>query len=445
MAKRGRAKVAYDQIQTLRPRRFDSRFEDLTSELHNLASKGSESVWDELKLSHGKPPPELRKRFIALAHSGMRQAQEKIINIVKGEEPWPGGNKKLLHKLADSIAWQMIGSQLCYARRFYKDQNIVDLNHSNFDSVIRAVEHHHQSVPDGFALISDLTSFVQVGDLLLADPDGRFHIAEVKEGDKNHQILDFMKFYVRSGCSRALQFFVKEHGPQSLKQLQRMMRQADRMAHVTEIFNSGTSQDPDTEQKVNIPDETFYIESWDKELNEILNTSDTRGYAFQAIDECLFIASYSNTTKTALGHILFNNWFDRCGGTPDCPRARLIDCMTHPLALPIFNRNIADRHKLDILFGRKNVCIGLNIPSFLKQLNKNGIQVREATNKEASEMDQKGFHPYRNKGKAYFIGNDKFETPLMDGVFLRVMFHSQRPIETVKAILKSTSDFDPPM
>jgi len=143
------------------------------------------------------------------------------------------------------------------------------------------------------------------------------------------------------------------------------------------------------------------------------------------------------------GHFLFNTWFDNFGGTSDCPRARLIDCMSHPLALPIFNYNIADRHKLDILFGRKNVCIGLNIPEFFKRLVKNGIQVRQATNKEASEMDQQGFHPYRNQGKAYFISFDNVETPLMDGIFLRIMFHSQRPIDTVKAILKSTANFEP--
>jgi hypothetical protein len=444
MAKSKKRKGSYDPSQTLRPNRFDCSLENLTAEIHDLASKGSKPVWDEIKLNNGKQTPELRKKFISLAHSGMRQAQSKIIDIITSSDPWPRANILLLHKLADSMAWQMIDNQLCYARRFYKDQKIVDLKHSNFSSIIRAIEHYHEATPDGFALISDLTSFVQVGDLLLAGPEGHFNIAEVKEGDKNHQILDFLKFFMRSECPRALQFFIDEHGPHSLKQLQRMLRQTSRMAHVAEIFNSGVSQDPDTERKISIPEETVYIGSWDEELNNILNISDTRGYALETIDGCLFIASYSNTTTMAGGHFLFNTWFDNSGGTPDCPRARLIDCMSHPLALPIFNHNIADRHKLDILFGRKNVCIGLNIPAFFKQLIKNGVQVRQATNKEASEMDQKGFHPYRNGGKAYFIGVDNVETPLMDGIFLRIMHHGQRPIDTVKAILKSTVNFEPP-
>ncbi|WP_238066831.1 hypothetical protein [Pseudomonas shirazica] len=444
MAKKKKPRVAYDPVQTLRPVMFNTRFEDLTAEIHDLATKGSKPVWDKISPHDTAQDPEIRKKFYSLAHAGMRQAQARIIDIIRSEEPWPDSNIQLLHKLSDSIAWQMIGNQLCYARRFYKDQKLVDLNHSNFGSIIKAIEHHHQSTPDGFALISDLTSFVQVGDLLIADADGRFKIAEVKEGDKNHEIMEFMKFFMKSECPRALHYFIQEHGPQSLKQLQRMLRQATRMAHVTEIFNSGSSQDPDTEHKINIPEETIYIESWDKELNHILNISDTRGYALDTVDECLFIASYSRTSTMAAGHIMFNTWFDNCGGTPDCPRTRLIDCMWHPLALPIFNRDIADRHKLDILFGRKNVCIGLNIPALFKQLAKNGFEVRKATNKEASQMDQKGFPPYRFDGNAYYIGDGEKEVALMDGIFLRVMLHSQRPIETIKAVFNATSSMTQP-
>ncbi|WP_397459009.1 hypothetical protein AB3464_03905 [Pseudomonas asplenii] len=438
MRKRNR-KIKYDPFETLRAARFDPCYEDATLELLNYATKGSLPIWDKLRNIEDGPTPELRKEFLKLSHSGMRKAQDKIIEIITSPEPWQGSNTLLLHGIADSMAWQMIQNQLCYARRFYKEQPIIDTKHSNFESLLGAVNYNNESLPDSFSLISDLTTFIQVGDLLLASPEGGFTIVEVKEGEKNHQILDFMKFFMKSGCPRSLHYFVQEHGEGALKQLQRMIRQATRMGHVSEVLVTGRSEDPDTEYKIRIPEEKVYIGDWDSELNSILHKSDTRGWALDVIDDCLFIASYSRTAMRGGGHILFNGWFDNLEGTPDCPRTTLISCMSHPLALPIFNRNIADRHKLDILFGRKNVCIALNIPKLFKQLIKHGINVREASNKEASKMDQKGLPPYRFKGKAYFVGVPGREMVLMDGVFLRILYHSQRPINTIESILAGTT------
>lgn len=434
---RKKNKPKYDVFDTLRPMAFDSRYEETISELNDLATRGSKPIWGNLTPNNSYPSPELLKQFISLANSGMRKAQEKIVNIVINPEPWPDANSLLLNGIADSMAWQMIDNQLCYARRLYKEQPIIDLKNSNFASVIKAAEQNHKHYPDSFSLISDLTTFVQVGDLLTTDLEGKITIGEVKEGIKNHQILDFMKFFMKSGCPRALRYFVQEHGEQSLKQLQRMMRQANRMGHVAEVFNTGSSQDPDTEFKINIPEETLYIPDWDDELNSVLIQSDTRGWALEVIDDCLFIGSYSKTAMRGAGHSMFNTWFDSSEGTSECPRARLIDCMQHPLALPIFNRAIADRHKLDILFGRKNVCIGLNIPELFKKLRSIGITVREATNKQASELDKSGTPPYRFGGKAYFLGDGTSEMALMDGVLLRILFHSQRPIETIHTILNA--------
>ncbi|MEF9673406.1 hypothetical protein QNM99_19165 [Pseudomonas sp. PCH446] len=178
----------------------------------------------------------------------------------------------------------------------------------------------------------------------------------------------------------------------------------------------------------------------DDELNEVLDTSDSKGWALNIIDDCLHVASYSQNTALGKGHGVFNMWFDESGGTANCPRVRLLDSMSHPLAPPVFNLNISDEHKFDILFGRKNVCIGLNVGAFLKKLGEVGFNVRHGTNKESSMLDQQGFPPYRHDGKAIYIGNGQQEMTLMDGVFLRVLFHNQSPVGTIQAILNNEPD-----
>ncbi|MFQ6347162.1 hypothetical protein ACQRBV_01340 [Pseudomonas sp. R11F] len=433
-------KPEYDPFTALHPVSLDSHLEELARKLYEFSSEGSKSTWDEIKTGDIKENPDLRKKFLASAHAGMCEAQNMIIEIIQSNENLTDSHDVLLKGIADNMAWQMIGNQLCYARRFYKEQQPIDLKQSNFNSVVLAANQTMSRDPGSFSLISDLTSFIQIGDLITMGSLGGLGIGEVKEGKKNHEIFEFMKFFAKSGCPRSLHYFAQEHGKSGIKQLQRMSRQVERMGHVKEVMTNGSSLDPDTNQKIHIPDEFIYMPDWHDELNAILEKSDSKGWAIDIIDDCLFIASYSKNSFAGKGHIAFNIWFDDFDGAKNSPRFRLFDSMTHPLALPIFNLNISSDHKFDILFGRKNVCIGLNISALLGKLITSGLKVREGTNREASQLDQQGFAPYRHNGKAIYIGNEHQEMALMDGIFLRIMFHIQRPVETIRAILNGSAE-----
>jgi len=367
----------------------------------------------------------------------MNAAQKKLVELTQSQEPLTDSHVVLIRGIADAMVWQLIGQQLCHARRFYKEQAPVNLKESNFESVVFCAEEHARQDPGSISIISDLTSFVQVGDLLTMNSEGRITITEVKEGKKNHEIMDFMKFFIETPCGHALDHFAQQQGKSGMKQLERMLRQAERMGHLTEVMLTGKSVDPDTEHNISIPEEFVYVPHWDEELNKILESADSKGYGYDVIDSCLFMGAYSKDGMRGHGHGMFNILFDKYEGGLESPRYRLIDCMVSPLALPIFNLNISDEHKFDLLFGRKNVCLGLNITNFLEGLKKAGVTVREATNKEASQMEQKGAKLYKWKGKAIFIGNGKTEVCLSHGLFIRILFHGQRPIETVQAMVEN--------
>ncbi|MEZ8236113.1 hypothetical protein AB6C62_21670 [Vibrio splendidus] len=436
-----RRKVKYDAVETLRFRTFPSEYEELTRKLYTMACKGSEPFWDQITspddLKHNS---ELRERFYKSAHDGMKSAQDEIISIIQSGSKLNFPKELLLRGIADAIAWQFIDRQLCYARRFCKSGKQPDLYNCNLESVVFAAKENYERNPSSMSLISDLTSFVQVGDLLISNPNEGLTIAEVKEGAMNAKVCDFMKFYSKSQCDRSFHYFAQKEGAQAVKQLQRMVRQTSRMSHVSSVLATGKGVDPDTNEQVHIPEPYFEIESWDDQLISKLDESDEKGWAIEVIDDCVFLGVYTADHMISSGHLIFNSWFDNSGGTPECPRALLIDCMRIPLALPIFNRNLPEKHKFDVLFGRKQVCIAICIESLLKACEKVGLLVRFATNKELGRLDQTGNRPYRHKGKAIFIGNGKVELALMDGIFLRVMFHGQSPVSVIRSILDSMDE-----
>ncbi|WP_152447142.1 hypothetical protein [Janthinobacterium sp. HH01] len=439
MSTKKRKKEPYVPGAALHPVCLRAEVENLARDLHKLACEGSEVVWPELQGKSFKENPELQKKFLTASHEGMNAAQKKIIEFIQSDEPLTDSHHVLFTGIADAMAWQLIRQQLCHARRFYKGHPPVNLKESNFESVVYCAEEMARQEPGSISIISDLTSFVQVGDLLKMDSSGRTTVVEVKEGKKNHEILEFMNFFIETPCSHAFNYFAQQHGESGVKQLRRMFRQAERMEYVTEVMRKGKSVDPDTKQTIHIPEKSVYISNWDEELNDILEDCDAKGWGWNIVDDCLFIGAYSKDTHNGNGHLLFNMLFDEFEGSIGSPRLRLNDCMLSPLALTVFNLNISEEHKFDILFGRKNVCLGLNIVNFLDGLKEAGITVRPATNKEASQIEQQGVKLYRFQGKAIFIGTGAHEVYLSDGMFVRIFFHGQRPIDTVIAILSNLS------
>src|ERR1051326_6523544 len=99
----------------------------------------------------------------------------------------------VLRKLADCMAWQLIDGRSDIAKQLdISEPSRPDLNSSNVESVKETAEQMNSSNPISFSLISDLTSFVQIGDLLYRDLH-LLKLIEVKEGDKNVQAIKILE------------------------------------------------------------------------------------------------------------------------------------------------------------------------------------------------------------------------------------------------------------
>ena len=199
MGKKKRNKSRYDLVKTLSPMAFPTEYEELTRSLYKRACQGSRHLWKEFDSSEElRNDPELRKQFYRAANRGMMSAQNDIVAMIQSGGKLDFPKELLLRGIADAIAWQLLGHQLAHARRFFKSTAQPDLYNSNFESVVCAAQETLKDKPDAVSLISDLTSFIQVGDLLVYEPEKGLTIAEVKEGSMNAKIGDFMKFYTES-------------------------------------------------------------------------------------------------------------------------------------------------------------------------------------------------------------------------------------------------------
>jgi hypothetical protein len=213
------------------------------------------------------------------------------------------------------------------------------------------------------------------------------------------------------------------------------------MDFATKLMGEGRAKDPDLDQEINIPEPYFPIDDWDEELNALLDQADEKGWAIDVIDECLFVGAYSKHMIHPAPFV-FSLWLNEFSEGQFIPAGRLIDTVYEPLALPTFMIPTSPERMMDLLFGRLHVCMGISIPGLVEACEMSGIEVRHHKNKR----ERKWVHNARGetinyKGKAIILEkNGKTMLPAA-GIFVRSLFHFQRPISLLNALFE-TQDVD---
>ena len=420
------------QAKRLRPMAMPAHFEEVAKQLFEEVCCGSRSLWP---FEPGRMmDPDFRANFYRLVHDGMWAAQERFINRIEKGDPMAPGEEGLYRIAMDTVAWQMLESQLCYARRFFREQRQPSLSNSNFESVVLAARELREQNPDSMPLIADLTTFVQIGDIMHFDPHRGMTIAEVKQGEKNHKILKLANFYRHSGCEHFKRRVSEAETSHTVKQMERMLRQMDRMDFAANVLGSGKGKDPDSKWEIHIPEPYMPTEDWDEELNELFEEAAEKGWAINVIDDCLFVGAYAKHMLPA-SPIAFLAWLNEFSSGEFIPAARLIDSVSVPLALPLFAMPTSPERMMDLLFGRLHVCMGISIPGLVAACEKNGFTVRPPKNKrERKWVHETRGEAIRYKGQAIVLERDGKAMIPGTGIFVRCLFHFQRPVSLIKAM-----------
>lgn len=428
------SKALEKRAALLRPMAIPGRFESEAKNLFEETCCGSRSLWP-LEPESLKEQTDLRTKFYRLAHEGMWAAQERFLHRIENGKAISPPEEALYRTAMDTIAWQMLQRQLCFARRLYRDKKQPSLANSNLQSVVKAAQYLRGQKPDSMPLISDLTTFVQIGDILTLDPCSGLSIVEVKEGEKNHEIGKLASFYRQSQCENFKQIVSETETPHAYKQFERMLRQMDRMEFVSNVLGIGRGRDPDSALEVTIPEPYIPMDDWDKQLNALFVHALDRGWAIDVIDGCLFVGCYADEKMRAASPFIFLTWLEKFAGGENSPIARLVDCLSHPLALPLYAVPTLPDRMMDVMFGRLHICMGISLPGLVDECEKCGITVRPPNKGERKAIHDFRHSPIMYKGKPLVLERDGNSKIVADGVFMRSIFHFQRPMSVINAML----------
>lgn len=233
-----------------------------------------------------------QKRLKADLKQARRDRDKDKVNVIGDLIKETKYQEMVVRKSMDSIAWQLFGYDLTVMRRLYYGQELIDITDSNLDSELCYIDKFVEENPDGFVLISDLTSFIQVGDVVTFTPQKGIKIGELKEGKTNLEMFQLIDNAVKANCPRYLKSVLEQMDEKKKEQFHRDIKQIDRNVKTIQTINEGKGIDLLTGLPVTIDKDEIQLCTFEDTVNELLEKCSKKGYAITVIEECLLIGVY---------------------------------------------------------------------------------------------------------------------------------------------------------
>lgn len=339
--------------------------------------------------------------------------------------------------IADSIAWQLIGGQIHIARRFHiQEKSSKYLDSSNIEHAIQVAEEININ-PLDFALISDLTSFVQIGDLLVQHGQ-IIGIMELKEGKVNDQIKEFFANFEKTGRVVSEENLKEKFDEETIRQVKRMQRQQERVARATEIIDKDKGIDPVSGENIIICTPTIFTEYYHEDLSKLQHDLKEKIWAYTCIDTCLHIGMYRDEGIAMAGFAIESIL------KKETANYIIIDWLsiTHNLSEPLFAKPFSPEFIIDVLTGKIKIIIGLNLDALIDTFNVFGLKSRwlteKATTKSKQNTIKEGMFIVNKRGIAVTLP-DKKEGIIFGGILSKILYDSIKPTSIATSMLNSSN------
>lgn len=341
----------------------------------------------------------------------------------------------LIRKLADSIAWQIINSQNYIARRFYLGVPPPKLSTSNFRSVKEVADSLNNSCPLSFALISDLTTFIHIGDLLFKKLN-IFKIIEVKEGKKNDEAMQIIEKLNSDNITINIENLEESFDRNFAKQVFRFNNQIIRGERASNLLTNENGFDPKTNNPIKIVEYSSSTHYYYSTIQSLIEKSKEKNWCFDVIDNgILFIGAYRNdylliaeTTTMKLINEFTNK---------KTPIFDFIQNLRIPISEPIFIKPLKDEYKFDIVFGRVRVMIVINFDKLFNAFKDFGVIAKWLSKSEThkyKETISSGLLIIDNK--AIGLKYKGFDFVLGDSFISRIISDNMTPTSAINVYLK---------
>jgi hypothetical protein len=417
-------------------------FEPILRRLYELAHRSGFSMLEMERYTQAdfENNPSVRRRFLRACHYGydlaQRQTSKHVIAIEEEVARLTADLKELrrkrdpeaknvlhriqvyknrqitLRRLIDSILFTIIRQQNWLMRRFTVDLTIHNIDPVVIDRTVQVAVERNREDRMKFNLVSDLSTVVQIGDLIEIDLTSRgprrWKVIELKQGKINEVLSGLIEQDKLAVESEKIDMVKKTMGDKAAKQAQRMIRQVRRMGELERIVETDRGLEPLSEVETLMTPDIVSLDDYCNQLEKVYKRAKQKGSAAMEISGCLRIVAISkNKTKGPGTSTAAHQFFHMANPERSCAlssegaaateeEARLVRNVPYfvdvvdynlnvPIADPIFARPNTEM-VFDLVMGRVQMFVQHDYEAFFRFAQSQGIKIRWIKGKEADEI-----------------------------------------------------------
>jgi hypothetical protein len=304
--------------------------------------------------------------------------------------------------------------------------------------------------PQHFWLVTNLTTYIAVGDLLVryyTEQAFKWDIIELKVGEINEYLLSLL-----NSENPPNQEMVAALDSHTAKQLERMIKQKDRTNEILNFINKGKGTDIKTGMPIILDDKEIAWKHYDKELRETIEGAKKKQVALCVIDNCLTVFASTLSDKETfhlLYHIVYggrgctfeDNW--QSDGRHDIRKMNKLlnhyyvkDLILHNMNAasytPFYSLPIVDVLS-DLLFNKMRILLYLDIYEYLKLFHQCGFKIETFSKRETIYVKKKEANiPLINEKGIKLISSNGKSIGLGKGTLCRIFFDIVKPSSTIQ-------------
>ena len=413
--------------------------------------------------------------FFGLANEGMKKAQlillDKIRLNIQEQENLKGDIKKLrqtnpkdkepikalqqqlkiaewheniYRSLVHMMVWQMFGGHReIIAQHYLEEKGTKSLNDEGFKATVKVAETINKD-PLKFALIADLATNMQVGDLVVWTKNG-IELNEVKTGEMNKKALDLFKFYAINEIDPDERIALMDES-HFKDQLKRMLKQKETLRKTAKIVNTGFGvYQKDENTTMHLQDSVFVEEKFDDEIIGLYQSIKDEKWAYTNVEGIVNIGVCREEWRGTIGETVLkttNNGF---------PVYDLRQGLGVHAGEGLFSKPYPEDMIMDILFGKVQIFVGIDYDKLIEYANDIGLPLRWSTKRELQDIRERSplavneIFGFNNKGLV--IADGETQAFLGMGFMSRLLFDNKTPqiqlknrLETWKEMMEKYSN-----
>jgi hypothetical protein len=226
---------------------------------------------------------EIRIRQLTSELKSARRVRDKSvesdiltqINVLKHQQ-------LLLRRLADAILAHLVIKEPWILRRMQTADEIPRIDPSVLERTIQIASDLNRENRSAFHLVSDVTTAVQIGDLIrLSFDEGpkKWEVIELKEGKVNEIIEEIIGEQPTKQQSEAMSRVEEQMGQKAAKQMRRMLRQRSREQEIEKFRTLDHGIDPKHKIPVYLTPDVVIVDDYGKAIRSVCSTAKAEGLA----------------------------------------------------------------------------------------------------------------------------------------------------------------------